>query len=68
MWASTVVIVTPDGDFLACVEQIAKPVRIQAFVTEASIEAFDMAILHGLAGFNMVHRDLPLDAPGQEVP
>jgi len=52
---------------MSYLEQIAEPVRIQAFVSKSAVEAFDVAVLHGLAWLNVIGRDLPVDTPGHET-
>jgi hypothetical protein len=68
MRALCVVIRTPFRDLSARVEQIPEPAHVQALIAEPAIEAFDVGILHGLAGLNVHRVDLSFDAPGQEVP
>jgi len=44
-----VVIEPPGFDFSSCVRQTGKPVRIQAFIAQATVEALDISVLHRLA-------------------
>jgi hypothetical protein len=40
-------------------------VRVQAFRPELTVEAFDKAVLHGLAGRDLLPHDLPVFLPLQ---
>ncbi len=39
------VLVTPEGDLIACVEEVPKPTHIQPFVTELTVKTFDVPVL-----------------------
>lgn len=65
MRATVIVIVTPGRDQLSGVAQARKQVLVQALVPEAAVEAFDKAVLHGLAWRDVVPLDLPVFLPFQ---
>jgi hypothetical protein len=44
-----------------------KPARVQTLIPEAAVETFDVAVLHGLAGLNVIGCDFSLHAPCEEV-
>ena len=67
VWSRRIVVLPPQRDLLASIEEIAEPVGIQTFVSKAPVEAFDKAILHGSAGLNVVGGDLSFHTPGQEM-
>jgi hypothetical protein len=48
------------GDLVTRLKQSAKPVCIQAFIMETTVETLDMPVLHRLTWLNVIHRDLPL--------
>src|SRR5207245_10695135 len=58
-----VVVLLPSRDFLPCVSQIAEPVLVQAFVTEAPVETLHVAILHRPSGLNRVPLQALLVSP-----
>lgn len=37
-----------------------EPAHVQALVTQPAVEAFDMAVLHGMAGLDVDQPDLPI--------
>lgn len=57
MWSACVVIDPPFFDGPSGVGQIGKPVLVQAFIAELSIESFDEGVLDGLARFDEVKPD-----------
>jgi hypothetical protein len=49
VWPHPVVIDPPTFDGLSCIVQVQEPVLVQAFLAELSMEALDVAVLHGPA-------------------
>ena len=49
VWPLSVVFLSPSFDLPPRISQIHEPVRVQAFVSEASVEALNMAVLHRLS-------------------
>ena len=45
-----IVFVTPKTDDLPRMRYVFEPVLVQAFITQAAVKAFDVTVLHGLAG------------------
>ena len=45
-----IVLLAPEADDLSGMSDVFEPVLVQAFVTQLTIEAFNVAVLHGLAG------------------
>ena len=68
MWPLLVVFHLPVSDFPACIEQVREPTAPQALVSQPAVEALHMRVLRRLARLDMAQFDLPLHAPGQEVP
>ena len=66
MWAVLVEVDAPCGDQIAGMAQVVEQMLIEAFVAHASIEALDEAILHWLAGGNVVPIDLTVFLPFQD--
>ena len=65
---SPAIVVDPPGfDSLLRFRQRPEPLRVEAFVTESAVEAFDEAVLHGLPWWNEVELDASLVGPGVEV-
>lgn len=62
-----VVIASPVGDDSPGFEQVMEPADAQAFITQFSIEALDIAILRWLARLGVDQVDLAFKVPGQEV-
>jgi hypothetical protein len=48
--------------------QVPKPAGVQTLISQPSIEALHMTILHRSSGLDVDQLDLPLFAPTQEVP
>ena len=48
--------------------EIQEPVLVQVFITQPSVERFDVGILVGLAGLNESHTHAMLVRPGQHRP
>lgn len=61
-----VVVPPPIGDYLASLGQRCEPVLVEAFIAELAVEALDVAVLHGLAGFDQDVFDAMLLRPGDE--
>lgn len=57
VWAVMIVIVAPGRDQLSGMAQVGEQVLIQALVAKAAVEASGEAILHRLAGRDVVPRD-----------
>ena len=66
MWPRGVVVGDPVGNELAGMCQVAKQCLSQELVPHPTVEAFDEAVLHGLAGRDVVPFDLVLGAPLQD--
>ena len=49
-----VVVIAPEGQFLAGIREAVEDLFIQAFISQAAVEAFNQAILLRLAGVDMV--------------
>lgn len=62
-----VVVVSPLCDLVPGVCQVSEPSSIQALVSQSSVEAFDMAVLSGLARLDMDELDLTFFTPSQEM-
>jgi hypothetical protein len=45
VWALFVVILPPSFDLSPCITETGKPVRVQTFVAQSTVEAFDVGIL-----------------------
>ena len=58
-----VVVGSPLGKFDPDLIQGGEPGLVQLLVSEASVEAFDVAVLHGLAGSNVMPFDSCLISP-----
>ena len=48
-----VVFIAPETDFFPGISQVAEPAGVKAFIPEAAVEAFYMAVLHGLSRLNV---------------
>jgi len=61
-----VIVDAPVGDDLACLLQRREPMIVEALVAKLAVEAFDVAVLHGLARLDQqVPNAVPL-GPGDE--
>lgn len=60
-----IVVIAPGSDLAPCVEQVAEPTRVQAFLAQAAVETFDVGVLDRLAGADVRQFDLPFDRPIQ---
>jgi len=63
MWPILIVILPPRLHEAASIGQPQKPVFVQAFVAEATVEALAVRVLHRLPRINEVQRDLILVSP-----
>src|ERR1700676_1591774 len=63
-----VVIEPPSLDFPACIAEASEPVRIQTFVAQSAVEAFDVGILRGLARLNELQSHAAFFAPSGQCP
>src|SRR4051812_41816628 len=63
-----IVILSPAFDDLPRLRQMEKPIGIETFFPEPSIETFRMAILHGLAGSNIAQQQSSWRTPSLEDP
>ena len=66
MGPDVVVVVAPEGQFAAGISQAVEDFLVQAFVAQAAVEAFDVAILLRLAGIDVVPLDTVLVCPLQD--
>ena len=66
MWSDLVVVLPPARNARPGLVQRFKPLLIQAFIPELSVEALDVAVLHWLARFNQDVAYPVLVCPGQE--
>jgi hypothetical protein len=64
VWPAFIVVTPPTGDLSAGVLQVDEPVRIQAFISKSAVERLDMAVLRGLARFNVPQQNMMFLAPG----
>ena len=62
-----VVFVLPLCDLVPGICQVSEPSGIQAFVSQSSVEAFDVAVLSGFARLDMDELDLTFFTPSQEM-
>ena len=65
MWAVLVVVNPPCFDDLLGVAVASKYVFVQTLVAQAAVEAFDKAVLHGLAGCDVMPFNKPFLLPPQ---
>jgi hypothetical protein len=63
-----VVILPPGFDLSSCVTQTGKPVRIQAFIAQSTVEALYVGVLYRLAGLDELQPHPALFAPGCQHP
>lgn len=57
----------PCFDLFSCVSKGSEPVKVQALISELSLEAFDKAILHRFPGIDMDNnKDVMLFCPCKE--
>ena len=68
VWPDFVVVLPPDPDGRARLLQRLKPLLVQALVPELSIEALDVAILHGPPWLDQDVPDAMAVRPGHERP
>ncbi len=61
-----IVSIAPRRDEESGVAQVVKPVRIEAFIAKALVEAFDERVLHRLAGLDEIEPNPFAVAPGTE--
>ena len=66
MRPSDVVIGDPGSDDLPSLVEIEKQALVEKLVAHPAIEGFDVAVLHRLAGSNVVPFDLMLFAPMED--
>lgn len=50
MRSLVIVLLAPEADDLPGMGDVFEPVLVQAFVTQLAVKAFNVAVLHGLAG------------------
>ena len=62
-----IVLISPRCDLRSGVDQIAKPVRIQTFIPQPTVEALHVAVLHRPPWLNVDQLNLPLLAPAQKM-
>ncbi len=63
MRAVMIIVVAPCRDYMAGMAQTVEQMLVEAFVAQAAIKALYQAILHGLAGRDVMPFDLPLLLP-----
>ena len=61
-----VVVAPPARDLLQCLMQRQEPLFVQALVSEFAVEALDVGVLRGLAGFVDQMAHAALVCPGHE--
>src|SRR5215469_7336518 len=61
-----VVILPPAFDFAPCVTQTREPVRVQAFLSQAPVEALRIGVLNRLAGLDELQSYPAFFAPGRQ--
>lgn len=66
MRAAGVVVVHPFSDGLPCLIETEEQRLVQELVPHLAIEAFDIAVLHGLAGGDVMPIDLVVSTPGED--
>ena len=66
VWPHRVVIVPPCGQHEPGMSQRGEQGLVEAFVPQAAVEAFHEAVLHRLAGRDLVPLDPPLLRPAQD--
>lgn len=60
MWSLVIVFLAPVTDDFSGMSDVFESVLVQTFVTQLAVKAFDVAVLHGLAG---IYEDV-VDLPG----
>ena len=65
MGSGRIVVVSPGPDDLTGMAVIVKQVFVQAFIAQASVEALDEAVLHRLAGLDVMPFDPAVLTPFQ---
>lgn len=63
MRPTLVVFASPSFDLRSCFVNRFKPVRVQAFVPQRSVEGFDEAVVRGLAGATEIDSDFVVICP-----
>src|SRR5450631_3880234 len=63
-----VVLAPPACQSASYVIQRSEPACVEALVAQPSVEAFDVPVLHRLAGLDMYQPDLPVLRPAQHAP
>ena len=61
-----VVVDTPLLDDSACLFERCEPMQVQAFFTQAAVEAFDIRVLRRLSGIDEVKLDTVIRRPSIE--
>src|SRR3954453_5503073 len=67
MRPSFVVVQPPRFDLSPRIGQVLEPVRVQALIPKASVEAFDVTVLDGLTGLDIDQRYTALLGPCNEA-
>src|ERR1700722_9267019 len=67
MRSALIVVLAPSLDLAPRVGQVLKPVRVQALVAKAAVEAFDETVLRRLAGLNVDQSDAALFGPREKA-
>jgi hypothetical protein len=66
LWSLSVVVDLPELERVPSCWQASEQVLVQGFVTQAADQALDQAILHGLAGRDVVPGHTPLRLPAED--
>ncbi len=67
LWALFIVLSHPLMDGLAHFGKRAEEISVEHLISEALVETFDVPVLHGLAGLNVMEADLMIVAPSDEL-
>ena len=59
--------IAPNRDIESRVAQVVKPVRIEAFIAKAPVEAFDERVLQRLAGLDEIEPNPLAATPGAKL-
>lgn len=58
-----IIVAAPCRDYMAGMAQAVEQMLVGAFIAQAAIEALHQAILHGIAGCDVMPFDLPVLLP-----
>lgn len=68
MGTFAVVLFAPGCQSTPDVVERSEPAYVEAFIAQASVEALDVAVLHGPAGLDVDQSDLPVFGPAEYAP